>query len=90
MLRPLGLWLCAWARRVGDRSHAPERPAIQAPGVPIVLLHGPPGAGKTFGMKMLAVQSGLTPWKLQKAGLHDRTFKSTSLAHAIPKRIATL
>jgi SpoVK/Ycf46/Vps4 family AAA+-type ATPase len=37
---------------------------------PLVLFHGPPGTGKTEAMRLLASESGLTPWVLDMKGLN--------------------
>ena len=63
---------------------------IQAPGIPIVLFEGPPGTGKTFGMKVLAVQSGLQPWILDVKGLQEKSWQAEALFARILDRISAL
>mmetsp|Transcript_103562 Transcript_103562/g.221489 ORF Transcript_103562/g.221489 Transcript_103562/m.221489 type:complete len:453 (-) Transcript_103562:35-1393(-) len=77
-------------RRRLSRQKLFGNPNIEAPGIPIVLFHGPAGTGKTFGMTMLAVQSGMKPWILQMAGLQERSRKPVALFHEILQRIETL
>lgn len=60
------------AKMYGDET-------IQPPGTPIVLFHGPPGTGKTYGMKVLASQSGLQAWVLNSQKLLEDSYAAPEL-----------
>mmetsp|Transcript_104680 Transcript_104680/g.265749 ORF Transcript_104680/g.265749 Transcript_104680/m.265749 type:complete len:329 (-) Transcript_104680:226-1212(-) len=62
-------------------------PSGYAPGIPIVLFHGPPGTGKTFAMKVLAAQAGLQSWTLDVVGLQERSWAPETLFADILQKI---
>ena len=62
----------------------------KSPKIPIVLLHGPPGTGKSFAMRILASQSGLQPWKLKLKSLQEEAWKPQTMFKTLLERIGSL
>ena len=58
--------------------------------IPIVLLYGPPGSGKSFAMRMLAAQSGLQPWELKATALQERTREPVAVFQTILERMGRM
>ena len=67
-----------------------EQPLEQAPGIPMVLFHGPPGTGKTFAMRVLASQAKLDAWTLDIVGLQERSQTPEKLFVDILERIENM
>jgi len=53
------------------RRHTREYPDVKVAGRPVLLLHGPPGTGKTHAMRMLSQLCQLTPWTLDLKAMAD-------------------
>ena len=67
-----------------------EQPLEQAPGIPMVLFHGPPGTGKTFAMRVLASQAKLDAWTLDIVGLQERSQTPEKLFVDILQRVENM
>ena len=48
---------------------------ISAPGVPLVLFHGPAGGGKTHAMRIITATSGLNPFVLDTKKLKEDNYR---------------
>ena len=51
----------------------------EAPRMPIVLFHGPPGTGKTHAMRVLAATAHLQPWRVSAKKLQEDSYQAASL-----------
>jgi len=65
-------------------------PQISAPGVPLVLFHGPPGTGKTHAMRVICAESKLTPYLLQTAKLRENSYEAPKLWGDVLEKISGL
>ena len=61
---------------------------ISAPGVPLVLFHGPPGTGKTHAMRVIAAESGLKPLLLDTRKLQEDSYRAPHLWASVLDEIA--
>lgn len=61
-----------------------------APGIPLVLFYGPPGAGKTQAMKVIATESGLTPFLLKTKTLQQNSYEAPKLWERVLEKISDL
>ena len=61
---------------------------ISAPGVPLVLFHGPPDTGKTHAMRVIAAESGLKPLLLDTRKLQEDSYRAPHLWASVLDAIA--
>jgi len=61
-----------------------------APGIPLVLFYGPPGTGKTQAMKVIATESGLTPFLLNTRTLQQNSYEAPKLWERVLENISDL
>jgi len=71
------------------RQHCRERPGQIFRGRPMLLLHGPPGTGKTHAMRMLAASLKLQPWILDVKAMSD-SWEARNLFGEVLQTIASL
>ncbi|CAE7299379.1 ftsH2 [Symbiodinium necroappetens] len=71
------------------RQHCCKRPGQIFRGRPMILLHGPPGTGKTHAMRMLAALLKLQPWILDVKTMSD-SWEARNLFGEVLRTIASL
>ena len=61
---------------------------VSAPGVPVILFHGPPGTGKTHAMRVIAAESRLKPLLLDTRKLQEDSDRAPHLWASVLDAIA--